>query len=160
VAKKKRNKKRDYTPRLRPQNKGSSSAKHGVYSLERLLRGDLDGRLAIAKQRNQLEAQWIDYCGGPDCLTPPVMGLIKRIVHKELLAAQSEKMALLGEYDLSDKKYLALTNSQRLDKEALQRLLNSGKPKGKVPSIQEIIEAEGNEHHQCHQEPQALRSSI
>jgi len=70
MAKNKANKKRDYAPRLRPEYPEHGATKHGVYALETLLKGDLDGRLAITKQRNQLEAMWIDHCGGPDCLFP------------------------------------------------------------------------------------------
>jgi len=134
---KKRKKKK--TPKLRPKKNQDSNLKHGVWALDTLLKADLDGRLAIVKKKNLLESQWVDYCGGPDRLVPPVIGLIKRIVHKELIAAHAEKMALIGEYDLTDKRYLALTNSQRLDKEALQRLLNDGRGRSTVPSIRQII---------------------
>jgi len=50
-------------------------------------------------------------------------------------------MALLGEYDLTDKRYLALSNSLRLDILALQGLLNDGRGKGKAPDLEKYIEA-------------------
>ena len=58
--------------------------------------------------------------------------LIKRIVHKELICTQSEKMALLGQFDLTNKNYLALSNSMRLDLLALEGLLKQNGKAGKL----------------------------
>ena len=134
--------KKKKTPKLRPTKAQDGATKHGFYSLTQLLRGDLDGRLHIAKKRDQLEADLIDHCGGPNALSPPMISLIKRIAHKELISQHAEKMALLGEYNLGDKQYLALSNSLRLDICALEGLLRDGRNKGRIPTIKEIIEAE------------------
>ena len=98
--------------------------------MHELLKGDLDGRLGIVKRKNQLEADYIDHCGGKDALTPPMISLIKRIVHAELEADQAEKMALLGEFDLTDKHYGALASRQERHIGRLEELIknNSTKP--------------------------------
>ena len=134
--------KKGKTPKLRPTKAQDGATKHGVYALTELLKGDLDGRLHIAKKRDRLEADLIDHCGGPNALSPPMISLIKRIVHKELISQHAEKMALLGEYSLGDKQYIALSNSLRLDICALEGILRNGRTKGKIPTIKEIIEAE------------------
>lgn len=129
------------TLKLRPPKTQGKGTKHGVWALDKLLKADLDGRLAIVKQRNQLEAQWIDYCGGKDSVSPGMFSLIKRIIHAEIVAAHAEKMALLGEFDLTDKSYGALASRQERHIGRLEDLLKNSNRKGKVPSIQEIIEA-------------------
>jgi hypothetical protein len=62
MAKRKKNK---HTPRLRPSNKPDARVVDGTYALSTLLKGDLDGRLAIAKARDEFEADIIDYSVGP-----------------------------------------------------------------------------------------------
>ena len=128
--------------KLRPARGTDPKVKHGVWSLDRLLKADLDGRLAIAKQRDQLEAQWVDHCGGLDSLNPALLSLIKRITHKELISQHSEKMSLLGRFDLSDKHYLALSNSLRLDILALEKLV--GGNKSKVQTLEDYIETQAD----------------
>jgi hypothetical protein len=120
------------TPKLRPRKSRHGGETHGVYYLAELLKGDLDGRLKLKKDRDRLEAQLIDHCGGLQALTPPMMMLIRRVAHKELIAAQIEKMSLLGECDLSHKNHLALTNSLRLDLLALEGLLKGTGKVGKL----------------------------
>ncbi len=124
---------------MRPRKKPDGKVKHGVWSLHELLKGDLDGRLAIVKKRNQLEAQYIDHCGSTDVLTPPMISLIKRIIHAELVAAHAEKMALLGEFDLTDKSYGALASRQERHIGRLEDLLKNGRGKGKVQTVEEIV---------------------
>jgi len=140
--------KKEKTPKLRPTKAQDGATKHGVHALTELLKGDLDGRLHIAKKRDRLEADLIDHCGGPNALSPPMICLIKRIAHKELISQHAEKMALLGAYSLGDKQYIALSNSLRLDICALEGLLRDGRTRGKIPTIKEIIESEdkSNEH--------------
>ncbi len=128
--------------KLRPARGTDPKVKHGVWSLDRLLKADLDGRLAIAKQRDQLEAQWVDHCGGLGSLNPALLSLIKRITHKELISQHSEKMALIGRFDLSDKHYLALSNSLRLDILALEKLV--GGNKSKVQTLEDYIETQAD----------------
>ena len=128
--------------KLRPAKGTDPKIKHGVWSLDRLLKADLDGRLAIARRRDQLEAQWIDHCGGLDSLNPALLSLIKRITHKELISKHSEKMAILGRFDLSDKHYLALSNSLRLDILALEKLV--GGNKSKVQALEDYIETQAD----------------
>ena len=128
------------TLKLRPGKKPDGKVKHGVWSLHELLKGDLDGRLAIVKKRNQLEAQYIDHCGGTDALTPPMISLIKRIIHAELVADHAEKMALIGEFDLTDKSYGALASRLERHLGRLEDLLkNSGKKR--VTSYREELKA-------------------
>lgn len=126
--------------KLRPAKGTDRKVKHGVWSLDRLLKADLDGRLAIAKRRAQLEAQWVDHCGGLDSLNPALLSLIKRITHKELISQHSEKMALLGRFELGDKHYLALSNSLRLDILALEKLI--GGNRSKKLTLEDYIEAQ------------------
>jgi len=126
--------------KMRPSKTPDGRVKHGVNSLAELLKGDLDRRLAIVKERNRLEAQWVDHCGGLDSLNPALLSLIKRITHKELISKHSEKMALLGRFDLSDKHYLALSNSLRLDILALEKLISC--KRSKVQTLEDYIEAQ------------------
>ena len=129
-----------YTHKLKPKRDKTPNTKHGVYSLAELLKADIDGRYFIARQRNQLEAELVDHCGGADRLTPPMILLIKRITAKSLEAAHAEKMALVGEYNLTgDNRYLALSNSLRLDIMALQGLLNDGK--GRTPDLKDYLQS-------------------
>lgn len=128
--------------KLRPARGTDPKVKHGVWSLDRLLKADLDGRLAIARRRDQLEAQWVDHCGGLGSLNPALLSLIKRITHKELISQHSEKMALIGRFDLSDKHYLALSNSLRLDILALEKLI--GGNKSKVQTLEDYIETQAD----------------
>jgi len=134
-----RSKKGLETPKLKPAKR---KVKHGVHSLEELLKGDLDGRFAIAKRRDQLEAEWVDHCGGPDRLTPAMISLIKRITHQELMLEYAEKTVLLGLYQ-PDKTMQARINSQRLNILALENLINANnQSKSRIPTIKEIVQAE------------------
>jgi len=130
--------------KLRPKREPDAKVRHGVWSLDKLLREDLDGRLKIVKHRDQLESQLIDHCGGLDNLTPPLLSLVKRITHKEIVLQHGEKMALLGKFNLADKSYTCLANSLRLDLQALENMLKN-RPQKRVPTLAEIIEAEANE---------------
>jgi hypothetical protein len=112
-----------HAPKTRPRNTPDGKTKAGDVALSRLLRTDIDGRYKIAKDRDKLEAELVDYAGGLDRLSPPMLILIQRITSKTLVAQQREKMALAGEVDLEAKEYLALSNSLRLDVMALQALL-------------------------------------
>jgi hypothetical protein len=137
-------KRRKRTPkpgRLRPSSEPDGKLKHGAWSLDKLLKADLDKRLTIARERDALEAELVDHAGGVDALTPSMTLLIKRITHKSLVAAQAEKAALLGMFNLSGKHYLALSNSLRLDIAELERLLRQKRPRP-VKTLAEIIEAE------------------
>ena len=127
------------TPKLRPVKTQGKGTKHGVWALDKLLKADLDGRLHLVKKRNQLEAQWIDYCGGEGCLTPGVLSLIKRIVHAEIVAAHAEKMALIGEFDLTDKSYGALASRQERHIARLEDLLKNSSPKGKPVNLDDYV---------------------
>jgi hypothetical protein len=124
--------------KLRPQKR---KAKHGVYSLSELLRGDLDNRLHIAKKRDQLEAQWIERAGGLEHCTPGILSLIRRVVHQELLISHAEKMALLGRYE-PEKNLQARINSQRLNIIALENLMANNNKASRIPTIKEIVQAE------------------
>jgi hypothetical protein len=126
------------TNKLKPQDR---KAKHGLYSLAELLKGEVDGRYYIAKQRDQLEAMWLDYCGGKDVVTPAMLSLIKRIVHQELFVSHAEKMFVLGRCELSDKNIISVVNSQRLNVMALQNLLaNHSKLLKKIPTIEDLVQ--------------------
>jgi hypothetical protein len=114
--------------KLRPSKTQNRNLRHGVESLDRLLRADLDGRLHVARKRDLLESQLIDEAGGLP-LTPSLLLIIKRIVTKALVCDQSEKMALLNEYTLSDKRYIALSNSLRRDLVTFESMLRQRKPK-------------------------------
>lgn len=127
--------------KLRPAKAEDGRTKHGVWSLDRLLREDLDRRLKITKERDALESQLVDYAGGPEALTPTITILIKEIVHKSLIAAQAQKAALLGLFDSSNKTYLALSNSLRLDLATFENMLRQKRPRP-AKTLQEIIEAE------------------
>lgn len=131
---------KDYTPKLKPPKTPGKGTKHGVWALDKLLKADLDGRLHLVKKRNQLEAQWIDYCGGEECLTPGMLSLIKRIVHAEIVAAHAEKMALLGEFDLTDKSYGALASRQERHIARLEELLKNGNKKKKLVNLNDYVE--------------------
>ena len=52
-------------------------------------------------------------------------------------------MALLGLFNLSDKHYLALSNSLRLDIVALEKLINC--KRSKVQTLEDYIEAQAGE---------------
>jgi hypothetical protein len=129
LAKEKRSTKKADTGKLHPKKEPDAKVRHGVWSLDKLLREDLDGRLKITKERDRLEAELIDHAGGPEALTPTITILIKEIVHKSLIASQAEKAALLGMFNLSDKHYLALSNSLRLDIQTLEAMLRQKRPK-------------------------------
>ena len=136
-------KRRTRTPKpgkLRPPSTTDGKLKHGTWALDKLLKCDLDKRLTIARERDQLEAELVDHAGGVQALTPSIMLLIKRVVHKSLVCAQAEEAALLGLFSL-DKHYLALSNSLRLDIAELERLLRQRKPRP-AKTLQEIIQDE------------------
>lgn len=130
------------TPKLRPVKSQGKGTKHGVWALDKLLKADLDGRLALVKKRNQLEAQWIDYCGGEACLTPGILSLIKRIVHAEIVATHAEKMALLGEFDLTDKSYGALASRQERHIARLEELLKNGNKNKKPMNLDDYLQSQ------------------
>jgi hypothetical protein len=115
--------------KLRPVKGEDGRVQHGVWSLDKLLKSDIDKRLTIARERDRLEADLIDQVGGRDNLTPSLILLIKRITHKALVLSQMEKMGLLGQYDLTDKRYVCLSNSFRLDLAAFEAMLRQRKPK-------------------------------
>jgi hypothetical protein len=94
--------------------------------------------LSIAKRRDQLEADLIDEAGGLP-LTPSLLLLIRRIVTKALICDQSEKMALLNEYNLSDKRYIALSNSLRRDLVTFESMLKN-RPAKRVPTLDEYLD--------------------
>jgi len=125
-----RAKKTEDTPLLKPTGPAGKirptqrKVTHGLHSLEQLLKGDIDGRYHVAKRRNQLEAEWVDHCGGPDRLSPGMISLIKRIVHQEILLEYGEKVALLGLYE-PDNNFQARINSQRLNIVALERMIEN-----------------------------------
>lgn len=144
VRPKKPAKKTTKTGKLRPSITSDQRVRHGINSLDKLLKQDLDKRLSVARKRDQLEAELIDQAGSPDRLTPTLILLIRRIVHKALICDQSEKMALLNEYNLSDKRYIALSNSLRLDIALFESMLKN-RPTMKAPSLAEILEAESHE---------------
>jgi hypothetical protein len=128
VQKKQPTNKPDTTGKLRPPKTEDKRITHGVWSLDRLLREDLDGRLRIVKHRDQLESDLIAYIG-EDNLTPPLLSLVKRVIHKEIVLQHAEKMSLLGRFNLADKSYTCLANSLRLDLQALESMLRQRKPK-------------------------------
>ena len=134
------------TNRLKPTERVDGKVKHGLYSLSELLKGELDGRYLIAKQRDQLEAMWLDYCGGKDEVTPAMLSLVKRIVHQELFISHAEKMFTLGRIELSDKNIISVVNSQRLNVAASENLLaNHNKRLKRVPTIEDLVqEGEGS----------------
>jgi hypothetical protein len=137
VTGEKRLTKRADTSKLRPKKEPDAKVRHGVWSLDRLLREDLDGRLKIVKHRDQLECDLVDYIGKEN-LTPPLLSLIKRIVHKEIVLQHGEKMALLGKFNLADKSYTCLANSLRLDLQALETMLRQRRPKP-LKSLEEYV---------------------
>jgi hypothetical protein len=133
--------KKKTTPKLRPAKPQDRVAKHGVYALTELLKGDLDGRLHIAKKRDQLEAQWIERAGGLEHCTPGILSLIRRVVHQELLLSHAEKMALLGRYE-PEKNLQARINSQRLNILALENLISANnQSKGRHSLEDYVVEA-------------------
>ena len=69
--------------KLRPSLGTDAKLKVGDHSLDSLLKGQLDGRLKIKKDYDKLESGWIDYCGGPANLSPPVITLIQKICQYE-----------------------------------------------------------------------------
>ena len=112
-------------PKLRPRNTPDLRHKHGIIALDTLLKSNIDRRLSIARKRDALEAQLIDRAGGLDNVTSSMLLLIKRIIHKALICAQAEKMSMLGEYDLMDKRYVCLSNSLRLDIQAFEGMIKT-----------------------------------
>jgi hypothetical protein len=128
-------------PKLRPTKGNIRNTKHGLYTLGELLKGDIDGRLAIAKKRDALQAQWVDHCGGLGRLSPGMLSLVQRIVHQELLISHAEKMALIGLYE-PDKTMQARINSQRLNILALEGMIANNRGREEIPTIREIIDAE------------------
>ena len=130
--------------KLRPAKTQNQNLRHGVESLDRLLRADLDGRLHIARKRDLLESQLIDEAGGLP-LTPSLILLIRRITTKALICDQSEKMALLNEYSLSDKRYIALSNSLRRDLVTFESMLRQQKPKVTKSLEQYVAETYGTD---------------
>ena len=104
-----------------------------------LLKGDLDRRLSISRQRDRIEAQWIDHCGGQPNLTVHMISLIKRIATNEIIISQAEKMTLLGQFDITSKNFLALENSHRRNMEQLEKLIKSNLRKAK--SLEDYIES-------------------
>jgi len=128
--------------KLRPQKGSDQKLKHGVSALDRLLKADLDGRLSIARKRDALEAELVGQVGRGN-LTPTLILLIKRIVTKALVCDQSEKMALLNEYNLSDKRYIALSNSLRRDLVTFESMLRQQKPKVTKSLEQYVAETYG-----------------
>lgn len=133
-----------YAHKLKPPKTQGKGTKHGVWALDKLLRADLDGRYQIVKKRNEIEAQYIDHCGGEQALTPPMISLIKRIVHAELVADQAEKMALLGKFDLTDKSYGALASRQERHIGKLEDLLKNN-TKRQTISLEDYLKVKQDE---------------
>jgi hypothetical protein len=133
-----------YTHTLKLPKTQGKGVKHGVWALDKLLKGNLDRRYAIVKKRDQLEAAYIDHAGGKGALTPSMISLIKRIIHAELVADQAEKMALLGEFDLTDKSYGALASRQERHIGRLEELIrnNSTKPVMSLETYLQKVEKE------------------
>ena len=126
--------------KMRPSKNPDQRVRHAVWSLAELLKKkNLDGRLSIVKKRNRLEAQWIDHCGGPDNLTVHMISLIKRIATNELIITHGEDEALIGEFDITSKNFLALENCHRRNMEQLEKLIKSNRRKAK--SLEDYIEA-------------------
>jgi hypothetical protein len=128
--------------KLRPSRTQNQKLRHGVESLDRLLKADLDGRLHVARKRDQLESDLIGEAGGLP-LAPSLILLIRRIVTKALICDQSEKMALLNEYNLSDKRYIALSNSLRRDLVTFESMLRQQKPRVTKSLEQYVAETYG-----------------
>ena len=76
---------REYVHRLRPKRKTHGGEKHGVYCLAEMLKGSLDGRLKLKKERDRMEADLVDHCGGLQALSPPMLSLITDF-HTDLAA--------------------------------------------------------------------------
>jgi hypothetical protein len=134
-----RSKKQARNQKLRPKKEPDGRVKHAVNSLAELIRGPLDGRLKVAKKKKELEESLIYYCGGPQSLNPLLLGLIEEIAFKKLLLSHCQKMILLGYYEPSQKFYLPLSNSYRLDIRDLESMLREGKHKT-AKSLEQYID--------------------
>jgi hypothetical protein len=125
--------------KLRPATTSDRKATSGVWSLRDILKGDIDRRLSISRQREQIESDWIDHAGGPDNLTVHMISLIKRIATNEIIISQAEKMSLLGQFDITSKNFLALENTHRRNMDQLEKLIRANR--GKAKSLEDYIES-------------------
>lgn len=126
--------------KIRPSTGPDKRLKHAVWSLADLLKKkNLDGRLSVVKERNRIEARWVDDCGGAGCLTAHMISLIKRIAVNEIIILHGEDMALVGEFDITSKNFLALENTHRRNMDSLDKLIKDNK--GKTKSLEDYIES-------------------
>jgi hypothetical protein len=116
--------------KLRPSKTPDRKVTHAVWSLRDILMGDLDRRLTISRQRDQIESQWIDHAGGQPNLTVHMIALIKRIATNEIIISQAEKMSLLGRFDITSNNFLALENTHRRNMDQLEKLIKDNRGKG------------------------------
>jgi len=125
--------------KLRPAKTPDQRVRHAVWSLRDILKGDIDRRLGISRQREQIEADWVSHCGGLDNLTVHMISLIKRIATNEIIISQAEKMSLLGQFDITSKNFLALENCHRRNMDQLEKLIRANRGKG-VKSLEEYLD--------------------
>ncbi|UCG11479.1 MAG: hypothetical protein JSU72_13145 [Deltaproteobacteria bacterium] len=133
-------------PKLRPEKDQDGRVKHGLHSLERILEGQPDARYAPVKECNAMQAALVESAGGADEVraNPLVFMLIKRMAHLHTKCGQWEKMSLIGETCLGDKRYTAMIGKLKLYIETYQDLVFNSKKATKVPTIREIIEQESS----------------
>lgn len=126
--------------KLRPSRNPNAKVRHGVWALHDLLQGGLDQRLSISKKLAKLEAEWVDHCGGPDALTPPMISRIKWIAAATLVIEQGEKMSALGLFNLADHNFIALVNARERSMDKLEVLIEKNRGKG-AKSLEAYIDS-------------------
>jgi len=115
---------------------GTSLIKHGLY--ERLDLSGIDQRTIVGRVVKTLKKQLREYVGDGNAATEI---LIQRIAYKTLRCSRYEVNNLGSKQDVESDHYLPMSNSLRLDLQALAQLV--GRVKG--PDIEDYINKEYGE---------------
>lgn len=134
--------------KLRPKRdrgvtaKEDKRIKHGLHSLERILDGKLDRRFAPVIERDQIEAALVDYAGGEEAVkaNTTLFIAIKKMAPLFVKTGHWEKMALLNEVCLGDKRYTAMLGKLIILNRQIEEFINNNKGPKRVPSLDDWIE--------------------
>jgi len=97
----------------------------------------IDGRTKMGKSIRVLRDQFRDFVGKPTTVSEV---LIHRIIYKVIKLSLYERAQLQNLENIEAQHYLPMSNSLRLDLQALAQI--AGKQTGKVPRLEDILGGE------------------
>jgi hypothetical protein len=134
--------------KLRPRRskdvtKEDKRIKHGLHSLERILDGELDKRYVPVMERDRIEAALVSYAGGEDAVRANVTLFIaiKKMAPLFVKTGHWEKMALLNEVCLGDKRYTAMLGKLIILNRQIEELISNNKKGRSHHSLEQYVEA-------------------